>query len=338
MDIASRFIGRDVAVWGRNAVVGNGAFEELYAYDQPLSWPAILPSAAKLDISSSSTADDYSVSKGTVTLTVATPCVLTLNSHGLVSGDAVSITTTGALPTGLTASQVYYAHVLTANTFSLAATIADAVAGTNLIATSGTQSGTHTLFGPGSGANILTVFGLDGNYKILTEDVRLDGQTIVTTTNSFLRVFGAEVIRSGTGLVNAGDIHIVKTGTGGTYTGGVPGTLTSALCKVLAGYGASGNGIFTVPAGKTATLKGLLLTARAQACTFQVACQSFGDPTDNSLHVAFPVEVATNSTSYISASDIGMKVDFKEKTDIRLRVIAAAASGIATGMMILEVN
>lgn len=45
MDIASRFIGRNVAVWGRNATVGT-SLEELYAYDQPLSWPAILPAAA----------------------------------------------------------------------------------------------------------------------------------------------------------------------------------------------------------------------------------------------------------------------------------------------------
>lgn len=337
MDIAARFIGRDVSVWGRNAVVGT-SLEELYAYDQALSWPAILPTAAKLDITSSSTADDFSISKGTATMTIAAPCVVTLNSHGLVSGDAVSFTTDGALPTGLTASAIYYAYVINANTFSLAATQADAVAGMNLITTTGTQSGTHTLYGPGTGANLLTVFGLDGNYKILVEEVQLDGQTKVTTTNSFLRVFGAEVTRAGTGMVNAGDIHIVKTGTGGTYTTGVPGTLTSALCKVLIGYGASGNGIYTVPAGKTATLKGLLLTARAQACTFQVVCQSLANPSDNALHVAFPVEVAVNSTSYISAADIGLKIDFKEKTDIRLRVLAAGASGVATGMMILEVN
>lgn len=337
MDIASRFIGRDVSVWGRNAVVGT-SLEELYAYDQALSWPAILPTAAKLDITSSSTADDFSVSKGTATMTIAAPAVVTLSSHGLISGDPVSFTTTGALPTGLVASTVYYAYVLNANTFSVAASQADAYAGTNLITTTGTQSGTHTLFGPGTGASLLAVFGLDGNYKILVEEVQLNGQTVVTTTNSFLRVFGAEVTRSASGLVNAGDIHIVKTGTGGTYSGGVPGTLTSAICKVLAGYGASGNGIFTVPAGKTATLKGLLLTARAQACTFQVVSQSLANPADNSLHVAFPVEVNTSASTYVSAEEIGMKVDFKEKTDIRLRVLAAGASGIATGMMILEVN
>ena len=68
------------------------------------------------------------------------------------------------------------------------------------------------------------------------------------------------------------------------------------------------------------------------------ASQKFGDPTDNALHVDFPVEVATNSTSYISADALGLTHSWKEKTDIRLRVIAAAASGIASGVLLLEVS
>lgn len=337
MNIVSRAIGRNVEIWGRNAVVGT-SFEEMYAYDQALSWPAILPTAAKLDITSSSTADQASVSKGAATMTIAAPCVVTLSSHALITGDEVKFTTDGALPTGLVASRIYYAKVIDANTFNLCATQAAAVAGTGLITTTGTQSGTHTLFGPLTGARKVIVFGLGSDYRILTEEVRLNGQTIVTTVNSFLRVFGAEVSNCGSGLVNAGDIHMVKTGTGGTYTTGAPGTLTSAICKVLAGYGTSGNGIYTVPLGKIATLKGLLLTARGQACTFQIASQRFGDLTDNSLHVDFPVEVAVNCTTFINAKDLGLTHDWGEKTDIRLRVLAAAASGIASGMMILEVT
>lgn len=190
----------------------------------------------------------------------------------------------------------------------------------------------------GTGAQKMVIFGLDANYNILTEEVTMNGQTIVQTAGSFLRVFGAEVTRSGTGLVNAGDIHIVKTGTGGSYTAGVPGTLTSAICKVLIGFGVSENGMYTVPAGKTARLKGLLLTARAQPCTFQVASQKLANANDNCLHTDFPVEVAVNSTSYVSCKELDMVYEWKEKTDIRLRVLAAAASGICTGMMNLEVT
>ena len=39
--------------------------------------------------------------KGTFTVTLATPGVFTLASHGLVTGSQVYLTTTGALPTGV---------------------------------------------------------------------------------------------------------------------------------------------------------------------------------------------------------------------------------------------
>lgn len=84
------------------------------------------------------------VSKGTFTITIASPGVVTLNSHGLDTGDRVELTTTGALPTGLTEYTNYWVIKSGANTFSLATTYANALTGTS-INTSGTQSGTHTL-------------------------------------------------------------------------------------------------------------------------------------------------------------------------------------------------
>jgi microcystin-dependent protein len=85
-------------------------------------------------------------SVGTVTMTIATPAVFTLTAHGLATGQIVYITTTGALPTGLTATTGrYWVIALTANTFNLATSLSNANAGT-AIATSGTQSGTHALF------------------------------------------------------------------------------------------------------------------------------------------------------------------------------------------------
>lgn len=75
----------------------------------------------------------------TVTLTIASPCVITWSAHGLANGDRVVFTTTGALPTGLTAGTAYFVVNATTNTFEVAAT-ADGTA----INTSGTQSGTHT--------------------------------------------------------------------------------------------------------------------------------------------------------------------------------------------------
>lgn len=82
-------------------------------------------------------------SKGTVTLTIASPCVVTLNSHGLSTNDTIWLETSagGALPTGLVVATLYYVKVINSNTFNLATT-----AGGASINTSGTQSGTHTLY------------------------------------------------------------------------------------------------------------------------------------------------------------------------------------------------
>ncbi|OXE37453.1 MAG: hypothetical protein CGW95_01505 [Phenylobacterium zucineum] len=77
----------------------------------------------------------------TVTMTIANPCVVTWTSHGQANGQRVVLRTTGALPTGLSANTVYYVVNATANTFQLATT-----AGGAAIATSGTQSGTHTIY------------------------------------------------------------------------------------------------------------------------------------------------------------------------------------------------
>ena len=103
---------------------------------------------------------------GNPTITSANPGVVTLNNHGLVTGDPVVFTTTGALPTNVHAGTVYYAILLTANTFNLATTFANAVAGTKINTTTGTQSGVHTLiYGPhgiGDGSTTFNVPDLRG--------------------------------------------------------------------------------------------------------------------------------------------------------------------------------
>lgn len=75
----------------------------------------------------------------TVTMTIASPCVITDSSHGRSANDTVIFTTTGALPTGLTAGTVYYIKDPTTDTYNVSATPGGAA-----INTSGSQSGTHT--------------------------------------------------------------------------------------------------------------------------------------------------------------------------------------------------
>jgi hypothetical protein len=95
---------------------------------------------------------------GTVAISIASPAVITVTmppqfpgNHGLRNGQAISFQTTGALPTGIVVNQIYYVlyGTVTPTTFQITSTplfngsTATSVKGTP-IATSGTQSGTHS--------------------------------------------------------------------------------------------------------------------------------------------------------------------------------------------------
>ena len=75
----------------------------------------------------------------TVTVSIASPGVVTWTAHGLPDNTPVRITTTGGLPTGLTAGQIYFTSGGTVNAFKLSLKPDGAP-----INTSGSQSGTHT--------------------------------------------------------------------------------------------------------------------------------------------------------------------------------------------------
>lgn len=77
----------------------------------------------------------------TVTISIASPGVVTLAAHGRAANDPVSFETTGALPTGLSADTQYYVKtVLSSSTLTVSLT-----PGGTVIDTSGTQSGVHTM-------------------------------------------------------------------------------------------------------------------------------------------------------------------------------------------------
>lgn len=81
----------------------------------------------------------------TFTVTIADPAVFTCTEHEMYEDDVIELETTGALPTGLTAStatvrEQYYVirNGITENTFQLSDTFRG-----NAIVTTGSQSGTH---------------------------------------------------------------------------------------------------------------------------------------------------------------------------------------------------
>jgi hypothetical protein len=133
----------------------------------------------------SSAAPAYEVaewSNATATITIATPGVVTWASHGLNTYDTVVFTTSGALPTGVTANTEYFVVKIDANTFRLSTTYENALAGT-YIATSGSQSGTHTAHSP---ANRQTATAFQDGVEVKSGDAtrRLIGSFFTTSTTT----------------------------------------------------------------------------------------------------------------------------------------------------------
>ena len=94
----------------------------------------------------------------------------------------------------------------------------------------------------GTGARTLRIQGLDGSYNLVEETVDMDGTTVVTTTQTFLRVFRMSVETAGTSGNNVGNISV-------TYTGG-----SDVAATISPGNGQTLMCLYTIPAGYTGYL------------------------------------------------------------------------------------
>ena len=132
----------------------------------------------------------------TVTISNASPAVVTLTNHGLRDGTGVAFSTTGALPTGITAGTTYYARSTASNTFNLYDTAENAVAGgsTGRVNTSSAGSGTHTVKGAyflGLTSGELARYGSSGSERIY------DGLVAWNTARSGASAYDTEICEIG---------------------------------------------------------------------------------------------------------------------------------------------
>ena len=117
----------------------------------------------------------YGTSSPTVSITIASPAVVTLG-FSPVNGDAFFLETSGQLPTGLVPGTVYYVVNASGTTCNLAAT-----AGGAAINTSGTQSGTH----------YISVRGIKVSQLAGASDVpTIQNYIFVSDTSRFVFAFG----------------------------------------------------------------------------------------------------------------------------------------------------
>lgn len=116
----------------------------------------------------------------------------------------------------------------------------------------------------GSGARTILLVGLDSSYNKVSETVTLNGQTQVTTTNSYLRITYTELLTTGNGNAQAGTIYV---GTG-SATAGVPATSYWQSEPSYNNFSFAG---FTVPAGYTAYVTSYTITSQATTANINVS-------------------------------------------------------------------
>jgi len=184
----------------------------------------------------------------------------------------------------------------------------------------------------GTGARTVQILGLDGDYNEISETITLNGQTAVTTTNSFLRVNRALVLTAGSGGANAGIIYV---GTG-TVTLGVPANVYTTINGD--GTNQTLQAFWTVPANYNAYIYQTNISTGNSSNTPAVL---------KTLLVARPLGGVFNTKEVIVLTDgnhlqnYSFPITLTEKTDIEFRAESSSASvnfDVSASMSILYVR
>ena len=184
----------------------------------------------------------------------------------------------------------------------------------------------------GTGARTVLISGLDGDYNEISETITLNGQTAVTTTNSFLRVNRGIVLTAGSGGANAGIIYV---GTG-TVTTGVPANIYTTINGD--GTNQSLQAFWTVPANYNAYIYQTNISTGNSSNTPAVL---------KTLLVARPHGGVFNTKEIIVLTDGNHLQDYSfpitltEKTDIEFRAESSSASvnfDVSASMNILYIE
>lgn len=189
------------------------------------------------------------ISSSTVTFDTGTDEVL-WTAHGLQDNDPVVFSTTGTLPTGITAGTTYYAYIFTSNSIKLQT----APETLPLINLSGSPSGVHTCvsspYGVGDGSTTFVlpdlrgrcVFGKDGMGRGLAGRINvLDGNLTGETGGEETVQLSTDHLASHTHGLNYALLPVGSSGTNGYTTVGSAAQATSGSFTDIEGSGQAHN-------------------------------------------------------------------------------------------------
>lgn len=176
----------------------------------------------------------------------------------------------------------------------------------------------------GTGARTVYLEGLDGDHKVVSEIITLNGQTAVTTVKSYLHINNAYVATAGSSMSAAGDIYF---GTG-TVTLGVPATVYD-LIKF--DYNQRITGSYTVPAGYTAYVSQGLFSAGQPGGSAQVSGRLMTIGTDGIRRTAAITTVNNGVANYVFEYPLRVP----EKTTLEATAQGSSNNNEASAMFII---
>lgn len=167
----------------------------------------------------------------------------------------------------------------------------------------------------GSGCRSILVSGLDGDFLQIQEAAVINGTSVVTLSNQFLRISRMVCTSSGATETNAGNIDVKH---GATVLGRIPPN--KGLTQQM---------IFTVPANKTWLIDKLTVSLEkktAGACVVEIQVKPFSTGTWQTIN-SFGLTSVGSSNSDQSPPP-GRPFAIPGKTDIRVRITEADASDL----------
>ena len=178
----------------------------------------------------------------------------------------------------------------------------------------------------GTGARTIEIQGLDSNWDLVTNTYTLNGTTaVVTTGDSYLRVFRARIVTAGTSGTNEGTISIKDN---------VSSVVLAYISYDTIGMGQTLMAVYTIPNGKTGYIINLnVSSSKDSEHRFRFMTR------DNTV-----TNAAWNVKEYMSARG-GFSSWRKyainkvtEKTDIDLQVISNSTSAASGGFEIILID
>jgi hypothetical protein len=176
----------------------------------------------------------------------------------------------------------------------------------------------------GTGARTVYLQGLDASHNTISEIVPLNGQTAVTTSNSYLHINQCYVATAGSLSSAAGTIYF---GTG-VVTAGVPATVYDVIEN---DYNSRVTGSYTVPAGYTAYLSQGLFSAGQLSGSTSITGRLVARGADNITRTEAVVTLNNGTADYTFEYPLVIP----EKTTIEARAVGSANNNSCASMFML---